>query len=64
MADFLSKMKPADGLRHPALRTLVLIARNGYMGTPSDSNDNSDPAALNHLLEYFTGLENLVVAAP
>lgn len=64
MADFLSQMKPAGMLRQPSLRTLVLVARNGYMGTPSDSNDNSDTAALNHLLESFTGLENLVVAAP
>ncbi|KAI6856016.1 hypothetical protein KC338_g8198 [Hortaea werneckii] len=64
MADFLGQMKPAGMLRQPSLRTLVLVARNGYMGTPSDSNDNSDTAALNHLLESFTGLENLVVAAP
>ncbi|KAI7467832.1 hypothetical protein KC357_g6928 [Hortaea werneckii] len=64
MADFLGQMKPASALRHPALRTLVLVARSGFMGTPSDSNDNSDIGALNHLLESFTGLENLVVAAP
>ncbi|RMY95426.1 hypothetical protein D0862_08747 [Hortaea werneckii] len=56
MVDFLDQMKPADELRHPTLRTLVLVAR-------SDTGRSASVTTVNCLLESFTGLENLVVAA-
>ncbi|KAI7368117.1 hypothetical protein KC354_g2909 [Hortaea werneckii] len=56
-ADFLGQMKLASGLRHTALRELVLVER-------SDTRPSAAITAMNDLLQSFTGLENLIVAAP
>ena len=57
MVDFLGRMKPTGMHRQPALRTLVLVARSITEGSASVTT-------VDDLLESFTGLENLVVAAP
>ncbi|KAI6900439.1 hypothetical protein KC318_g8451 [Hortaea werneckii] len=59
----LGKIKPNGVPPRLALRTLVLTEYDDSTGSSTVGTSNSNTAAFDVLLESFTGLENLVVAA-